>query len=55
MPQLPSLAIPIGHNAEGLPSGVQIIGPYLEYYTAIAFAQAIEGVCIGYTPPSIVQ
>ena len=55
LPQLPSVAIPIGHNAEGLPIGVQVIGPYLEDYTPIAFAQAIEGVCSGYTPPSIVQ
>ena len=55
LPQLPSLAIPIGQNAEGLPIGVQVIGPYLEDYTPIAFAQAIEGVCSGYTPPSIVQ
>ena len=55
LPQLPSLAIPIGQNAEGLPIGVQVIGPYLEDYTPIAFAQAIEGLCSGYTPPSIVQ
>ena len=55
LPQLPSVAIPIGHNAEGLPIGVQVIGPYLEDYTPIAFAQAIEGLCSGYSPPSIVQ
>jgi len=55
LPQLPSLAIPIGQNAEGLPIGVQVIGPYLEDYTPIAFAQAIEGLCSGYSPPSIVQ
>ena len=55
LPQLPSLAIPIGQNAEGLPIGVQVIGPYLEDYTPIAFAQAIEGLCSGcllYTSPS---
>ena len=55
LPQLPSLVVPIGQNADGLPIGVQIIGPYLEDYTPIAFAQAIEGVCSGYNPPSIVQ
>ena len=55
LPQLPSVAIPIGQNAEGLPIGVQVIGPYLEDYTPIAFAQAIEGLCSGYSPPSIVQ
>jgi amidase len=55
LPQLPSLVIPIGQNAKGLPIGVQVIGPYLEDYTPIAFAQAIEGICSGYNPPSIVQ
>ena len=55
LPQLPSLAIPIGQNADGLPIGVQVIGPYLEDYTPIAFAQAVEGLCSGYSPPSIVQ
>ena len=55
LPQLPSLAIPVGQNADGLPIGVQVIGPYLEDYTPIAFAQAVEGLCSGYSPPSIVQ
>jgi len=55
LPQLPSLVIPVGQNADGLPIGVQVIGPYLEDYTPIAFAQAIEGLCSGYSPPSIVQ
>jgi len=55
LPQLPSVVVPIAQNADGLPIGVQIIGPYLEDYTPIAFAQAIEGICSGYNPPSIVQ
>ena len=55
LPQLPSVAIPIGQNTNGLPIGVQVIGPYLEDYTPIAFAEAIEGVCSGYNPPSIIQ
>ena len=55
LPQLPSVVVPIGQNADGLPIGVQIIGPYLEDYTPIAFAQAIEGICSGYNPPSIVK
>ena len=34
------------------PIGLQVIGPYLEDYTTIAFARAAEGVCSGFTPPS---
>jgi amidase len=40
---LPATAAPIGTDAEGLPIGVQIIGPYLEDRTTIAFAGLIAG------------
>ena len=53
--QLPATVVPIGHSPVGLPIGMQVIGPYLEDYTTIAFARAIEGVCSGYTPPPTVQ
>ena len=39
---LPATAAPIGKNTEGLPIGVQIIGPYLEDRTTIAVARALE-------------
>ncbi len=35
---LPSTAIPLGLNKDGLPIGVQAIGPFLEDKTTIAFA-----------------
>jgi amidase len=38
---LPATAAPIGATAAGLPIGVQIIGPYLEDLTTIAFADLI--------------
>ena len=41
-PNLPSTAAPIGTTRTGLPIGVQIIGPYLEDRTTIAFAGMIE-------------
>ncbi len=41
-PKLPSTAAPIGTTKTGLPIGVQIIGPYLEDRTTIAFAGMIE-------------
>ena len=53
--QLPATVVPSGKNPVGLPIGMQVIGPYLEDYTTIAFARAIEGVCGGYTPPPTVQ
>jgi amidase len=33
---------PIDRSETGLPIGVQIVGPYLEDRTTIAFAQLIE-------------
>ena len=48
---LPATAMPIGLSDEGLPVGMQVIGPYLEDRTTIAFAQAVEGVFGGFVPP----
>jgi len=47
--------IPVGQSPAGLPIGLQVIGPYLEDYTTIAFARAAEGVCSGFTAPPPVQ
>jgi amidase len=35
---LPATAMPIGATRRGLPIGMQVIGPYLEDRTTIAFA-----------------
>jgi amidase len=48
---LPATAAPIGFSEEGLPVGVQIIGPYLEDRTTIAFAELIEREFGGFRPP----
>lgn len=40
---LPATAVPIGETAAGLPIGAQIIGPYLEDRTTLAFAGLIAG------------
>ncbi len=48
---LPATVAPIGHSKEGLPIGVQIIGPYLEDRTTIAFAGLIEREFGGFVPP----
>lgn len=48
---LPATVAPIDHDASGLPIGVQIIGPFLEDRTTIAFASLLERAFGGFTPP----
>ena len=40
---LPATAVPIGTTAAGLPIGAQVIGPYLEDRTTLAFAALLGG------------
>jgi amidase len=51
LPGLPATAIPIGFSTEGLPMGVQIIGPWLEDRTPIKLAELIERDFGGFVPP----
>jgi amidase len=48
---LPATVAPIGLTSDGLPVGVQIIGPYLEDRTTIHFTRLIEDNLIGFIPP----
>ena len=48
---LPATTAPAGLTAAGLPVGVQIVGPYLEDATPIAFAEALAGAIGGFKPP----
>jgi len=50
-PGLPATAVPIDRSETGLPIGVQIVGPYLEDRTTIAFAKLIERDFGGFVPP----
>jgi len=50
-PGLPATAAPIDRSETGLPIGVQIVGPYLEDRTTIAFAELIEREFGGFVPP----
>lgn len=48
---LPSTTVPIGRSPEGLPFGMQILGPYLEDRTPLRFAELVEREFGGFTPP----
>ena len=48
---LPATVAPVGRSTTGLPVGVQIIGPWLEDRTCIAFANALADLVGGYQPP----
>jgi len=48
---LPATAAPIDRSSTGLPIGVQIIGPYLEDRTTIAFGKLLEREFGGFIPP----
>lgn len=50
-PGLPATAAPIDRSENGLPIGVQIVGPHLEDRTTIAFAALMEREFGGFTPP----
>lgn len=47
---LPATVAPVGRTSEGLPVGVQIIGPFLEDHTTIAAAHLIGDLTGGYAP-----
>jgi amidase len=51
LPGLPATVMPIGRSDEGLPIGMQIIGPYLEDRTPIAFAELVEREFGGFVAP----
>ncbi|SER36933.1 amidase [Faunimonas pinastri] len=50
-PGLPASVAPTGLGPEGLPIGVQIIGPYMEDRTPIRFAELLEEAFGGFVPP----
>ena len=48
---LPATAVPVGRTANGLPVGIQIVGPHLEDRTTLAVAREIERELGGFVPP----
>ena len=51
LPGLPATAIPVSLSKDGLPIGVQIIGPWLEDRTQLRLAELIEREFGGFVPP----
>jgi amidase len=51
MPGLPATAIPTGPSPEGLPVGVQLIGPLFEDRTPLRLAELLEPKLGGFQPP----
>jgi amidase len=50
---LPATVVPTGLTPDGLPVGVQIVGPYLEDRTTIHLAKLIEESLGGFVPPPL--
>ena len=48
---LPSTVVPVGLTSNGLPVGIQVIGPYLGDRSTLAFARHIEALLGGYQVP----
>jgi len=51
LPGLPATSIPLGLSPQGLPIGVQIVGPSFEDRTPLKLAQLIETEFGGFVPP----
>ena len=48
----PVLTVPIGRGANGVPIGVQIVGPVYGDRTTIAMAALLEQAWLGFVPPA---
>jgi amidase len=48
---LPATVVPVGRTAQGLPVGIQIVGPYLEDRTTLAVARCLEELLGGFVSP----
>ena len=51
--KLPATVLPVGRTPQGLPVGMQVIGPYLEDRTPIHVARLIGEIIGGFTPPGV--
>jgi amidase len=49
---LPATVVPVGRTPQGHPVGIQIVGPYLEDRTTLAFAAHLERLVGGFERPA---
>jgi amidase len=52
---LPSTVVPVGWTTDGLPVGIQVVGPYLGDRSTLAFAKFLETLLGGYQIPPIAE
>jgi amidase len=52
---LPSTVVPVGWTDDGLPVGIQVVGPYLGDRSTLAFAKFLETLLGGYRVPPIAE
>ena len=52
---LPVTTPPIGRTTAGLPVGMQVVAPYLDDRTSMAFARCIAPIIGGYEPPPLAR
>jgi amidase len=52
---LPGTSAPVGLTRDGLPAGIQVVGPYLEDRTSIHVAKLVAEVSGGYVSPRAVE
>lgn len=50
---LPATVAPVGRSADGLPVGMQIVGPYLEDRSTIDFADKLSAIVGGFESPPL--
>ncbi len=53
MPGLPATIAPVGLSDDGLPTGVQLLGPMFEDHTSIHLAEFLEAELGGFTAPPL--
>jgi amidase len=51
--RLPAASVPAGRTADGLPAGLQVVGPHLEDRTVVAVARAVSDVLGGFVAPPL--
>ena len=52
---LPATVVPVGRTPDGLPVGIQVVGPYLEDHTCLWVAELLEEATGGFVAPPLAR